>query len=479
MSAGSCGSAPVVRIGVALAMDPDVERMKRYARSKVEGLSRAEVKVSEPRRSASSAWLLPLAIFAGLGIALAVSSRGGARVEAGTSAPPFESATTTAIVNGAAATIEAAPPPASAWQPPARSLRREGRGDPLSSFHDALRGLSKARGGKHVHVLFFGDSHTQGEYLPNTVREVLQSKFGDGGPGYLYAGDVAHRNDAAAQTIDGLFRIEPKAPSSPLRQGDTLFGLGGIVATPSTAVSHVTLAPRTPGRMRVDVCARSESGTGHLHVSAAQGKPDPKLEKTASHFVFDVPPPGAMDVDVGGDAALCGVVLERADEPGVVLDALGIIGARFATPLAWDEAFFTSEVTRRKPDLVVLEYGTNESAAKDLHPEQYARDASALIARIRKAAPAADCIVVGPTEIEAHADAVAVVSPALEAAAEKSGCAFWDTYHVMGGSGAMHAWRTGDVQLAQSDGIHLTAEGYKKLGTLLAADILAGANDAN
>lgn len=412
-------------------------------------------------------------LFAGLGTALLVASQSGSsRVEGGATTPPSTSASTASASDDPA-------PPASAWSPPENVLRHDGaRGDPLADFHAALAALATAKGARHVHVLFFGDSHTQGEYLPNAVREALQARFGDGGPGYLYAGDHQHRSEAATLGMGGAWLHAPKAPSSPFPQDDGIFGLGGIAMSATVGVARVDVTPKVPGRMRADVCARSASGRGRLRIQIGDAaRSEPVLGAAMTHTILDVPPPGALTIDVSGDAALCGVVLERADEPGVVVDALGIAGARFATPLAWDEPTFTAEIARRSPDLVVLEYGTNESANPNLHPEAYAKDATELVARVRRAAPKADCIVLGPTEIEAHPDAVAIVSPAFEAAAEKAGCAFWDTWRVMGGPGSMRAWRTGDPQLAQSDGIHLTAEGYKKLGALLAADLLAGLDD--
>lgn len=412
-------------------------------------------------------------LFAGLGVALFVASRGNSSVSAGVTPP-------VASDSESAPEVDDAPPPASAWSPEARALRGPARGDPLEGFHAALVKLTAAKGPKHVRVLFFGDSHTQGESLPNALREALQTAYGDGGPGFLYAGDHAHRNDASSQRLDGAWQITPKAPSSPLKQGDGVFGLGGILTSATTGTAHVGLTPHVAGRMRVDVCARSPSGRGRILVHAGAATPfafTPKAGPT--HETFVVPEPGAIELEVSGDAELCGVVMERADEPGVVLDSLGIAGARFGTPLAWDEPTFTAEVARRAPDLVVLEYGTNESAEPTLRPEHYAKDATDLIARVRRAAPNTDCVVVGPTEIEANPDAVAVVSPAFEAAAERAGCAFWDTYHTMGGPGAMHAWRTSDNPLAQADGIHLTGAGYKKLGTLLAADILSGLKPAD
>src|SRR6185436_457947 len=51
-----------------------------------------------------------------------------------------------------------------------------------------------------------------------------------------------------------------------------------------------------------------------------------------------------------GAPELCGVVIEAEPktQPGVGLDTLGINGARLTTPLAWNEASWTSELARRR-----------------------------------------------------------------------------------------------------------------------------------
>src|SRR5262249_30097197 len=45
-----------------------------------------------------------------------------------------------------------------------------------------------SRSKKAVHVLQYGDSHTAGDDLPNTLREQFQARFGNGGPGFSLAG---------------------------------------------------------------------------------------------------------------------------------------------------------------------------------------------------------------------------------------------------------------------------------------------------
>ena len=59
-----------------------------------------------------------------------------------------------------------------------------------------------------------------------------------------------------------------------------------------------------------------------------------------------------------------GMSLER-NNPGVVIDTLGIPGARASTQLLWNEALQREHMQRRKPNLVVLAYGTNETGDDD------------------------------------------------------------------------------------------------------------------
>lgn len=60
-----------------------------------------------------------------------------------------------------------------------------------------------------------------------------------------------------------------------------------------------------------------------------------------------------------GRPQLFGVVVE-GDKPGLVLDTVGLNGARLATFLAWEPDAWSAELARRKPELVVIAFGTNE-----------------------------------------------------------------------------------------------------------------------
>src|SRR5262249_10915114 len=101
-----------------------------------------------------------------------------------------------------------------------------------------------------------------------------------------------------------------------------------------------------------------------------------------------------------GRPELCGLVVETdpAAAPGVVLDTLGVNGAKIATLLAWDEAAWAAELARRDPDLVIFQYGTNEAQDIDTKPSVFTNSLAKAIARLHRAKPDADCLVVGPTD---------------------------------------------------------------------------------
>jgi lysophospholipase L1-like esterase len=171
---------------------------------------------------------------------------------------------------------------------------------------------------------------------------------------------------------------------------------------------------------------------------------------------------------------LFGVVVESA-AGGVVVDTLGINGARVSTALAWDERAWIAELAARSPALVVIAYGTNE-AASSLSAERWVKQLGELRERVRRAAPEADCLLLGPTDM-ADSDGrslprVDELDRAAERAAPELGCGYFSLFHAMGGEGTIARWAKQSPPLATPDRVHLTSRGYEKLGAELATRLL-------
>src|SRR5262249_33313892 len=142
--------------------------------------------------------------------------------------------------------------------------------------------------------------------------------------------------------------------------------------------------------------------------------------------------------------------------------------------LAWNEASWTSELGRRAPTLVILEYGTNEASDHLIKAEQYVSRLTRVMARVHSVSPNADCLVLAPTDRGDTLERTPLVRDALKEAARAVGCGFWDTYATIGGKGSILEWRSEQPPRAAPDAVHLTFRGYRELGDKLAAEIMAG-----
>jgi lysophospholipase L1-like esterase len=180
--------------------------------------------------------------------------------------------------------------------------------------------------------------------------------------------------------------------------------------------------------------------------------------------------------DPVGQPRVFGVIIESV-EPGVVVDTLGVNGARVQTPLAWAEQPWVSAVASRAPDLVVLAYGTNE-VFDALAPERYRPMYEALLARIRRAAPATACWLVGPTDVGRggrQADGrVVQIEGVQREIAQQSGCLYFSAAGAMGGMDGFEHWLRESPPLAVNDGVHLAQAGYQRLGDQMANALIEG-----
>ncbi len=183
-----------------------------------------------------------------------------------------------------------------------------------------------------------------------------------------------------------------------------------------------------------------------------------------------------------GNVRLFGAVLAN-DGPGVVYDSLGVNGA-YAGLLAtvMNEQHWATQLQHRKPDLVILNYGTNESQyASDSQLERYDQDLREVIRRLRTALPEVSILVVSPMDRGTRSGGKIVTLPSIPKIVEMqrrvaldSNCAFFNLYEAMGGEGTMAKWHEGKNHLVGGDLTHPTASGAEKIGTLIYTAVIDG-----
>jgi lysophospholipase L1-like esterase len=353
----------------------------------------------------------------------------------------------------------------------------------LGEFYENLDALRNGTRKSSVRILWLGDSHTAADFMTHPVREHLSLLGGNGGPGFVRLGLDGYRHGAARFTSYGKWRKAPILPAQRTRVLDGVFGYGGIRTLPASS-SGASVMVRSPSNEPIDVQLLSRLPPGS-ELEARFGQEKVRLSATpAEEIAVDVRSWSFHGRDtaefsvhhVAGDPQVFGAFVDYS-RPGVVLDTVGIDGARAATVLAWEPEQFVAHVRRRAPELLVVAFGTNE-VFDQTDPTRYVEHNEKLVELVRQARPGIPCWVIGPPDsatTEGNSKArVQDVTAALRQAAISTGCAFTSAYELMGGEGSFARWVRDRPAKARSDRIHLTIHGYETLGRLLAHELVEG-----
>lgn len=393
-----------------------------------------------------------------------------------TPAPRQATPTASAAASVPLAELSAAPADAA----PPGATEPEAAPHVLDAFYAQLRELEAGTRTSHVRVLWMGDSHTAADFWTHVVRKELQKRFGAGGPGFVHIAVKHYRHSQALASHEGKWRTEPRNPAVSTRVEDGVFGLGGIRASfkDGSARAKVRLLESAVSKEASwDLMYRLPTAATRFKVTLA-GKAHQLTSKKAGiqHFRAKSPPKSTLELEpVAGAPELFGVIVED-EQPGVVLDTLGINGARAATPLAWKQQPFVDLVRARAPSLFILAYGSNEVGA-NTPVERYATHYERLLGRLRLAAPGAACVLIGPTDQVKNGAShprVSEIEEVQRQTAARLGCSYFSAWQAMGGEGSMSRWVNETPPLAQSDKVHLTRAGYQKVGEQIARHLLEG-----
>lgn len=348
-------------------------------------------------------------------------------------------------------------------------------GQAMRSFHQALKRAKAGQG--QARIAFWGASHTAADLWTGHVRRELQLTYGDAGHGYMmpvrWHLGLRHQ-DVNVKASKG-WKVSRHRQVDPVPVGD--YGYGGVAVSsddPEQWVHFSTCKDNVCGRKAdvVEVWVKEHPKGGQLRVTI-DGKvhlvPTKGRRRRAKEHQFTLPD-GAHSVEIqpvgDGPAMLYGVVMERR-APGVILDQMGIPGMRGKIMLHWRERNWRRHVQRRAPDLLVMAYGTNAVGDSHRPIRQFTAGWRRVLQRVKRAAPGASCLLVGPTDrphrpdrrgVRRHRRQQDLVIAAQKQVAAEFGCGFWDAAAAMGGRGGMLRWVS--LGLARGDYVHLSRDGY-------------------
>ena len=363
-------------------------------------------------------------------------------------------------------------------------------GKSMEALHRALTRAAAGEGQARLAV--FGASHVASDLFTGYIRRELQTRYGDAGHGFLLPVHPwrTYRHRDINIESDGK-RWETQR----IRVGDTeveRVGVAGIAMMSQRAGSFGAVRTaeegdygRTAGFFELYYLKHPRGGDIDVLIDGRQAqRVSTRASKIAPGYAtFRVPDaPHRFEIRTLSKRPVWvfGLAVER-DQPGVIVDTLGINGSRARYQLLWDDEVYQEHLRRRKPDLVVLAYGTNESG--DESPlEDYERDLRAVMKRIRDTVPEASCLLIGPSDrpmqveervFEDRTRTASLIAVQHRVALEH-GCGFFDLVAFQGGALSMVQWAANDPAYASQDHIHYTRVGYQRLGEVLLSALLEG-----
>ena len=375
----------------------------------------------------------------------------------------------------------------------------------LTPYFDALQARGALEGAPPVHILQIGDSHSAGDSITGAWRDALQARYGSGGRGVLPPGDPywgfiphgVHIDQTAGWRVEATF-----GKAAPPADQPVVFGLSGFRLTSDQPGATIGLTA-TPQEAfdRLIVCAITGPDAGGYVLT---------LGGAAQTVSLAAPAPGVDCHSFSAGALTTTAVLSTQGGPvtllswasfrpgGVVVSNLGVVGAQLRHFARADNAAMAAELRAYAPDLIVLEFGTNEAFGTHFDPAAYEATVREEIARLKRLSGGAPMLIFGapdagtdrrelshnaepapgdPTAAEAASGgwfpppALSAIRAAQRRAAAAEGAAVWDWGDRMGGPGVAQSWVAAMPPLMRHDHVHYTTDGGAMVARLLQEDL--------
>ncbi len=346
----------------------------------------------------------------------------------------------------------------------------------LRHFAKALTATARKRSGAITRVVHFGDSLIDLDYITGSLRKLYQARYGDAGHGFSPAARPwrwFHQAGMSLFESDGWTHYRLVGG----RRYDGRLGLAGVAVESPGGRRWVKLkswSKRRTSKIRLSFLKRPYGGNIEVWLDGKkQGEVSTQGTAYRSGFYDLNVTDSAHNIRLvtRGRVRLYGMALER-NVPGITWDNLPLVSTRMHH-LAWlNGDNWKEQITWRKPNLVLFQFGANDTISYGGSIKRYQKLVSRVLKRVRQAAPKSSCLVIGPLDRlerrkgKLHSPKkVRWVSDAQRAAAMANGCAFWDAQMAMGGRGAMKQWLR--RRWGRRDMAHLTKSGSRVFARML------------
>ena len=320
-----------------------------------------------------------------------------------------------------------------------------------------------------THIVHLGDSHVQGGFFTEPIRQTFQHLVGSASLGWVGPYRLLRTNQPLHATM---------------RSSSSAWRGGRIIQRHYQSESPTGIFVRSTSKKMQLIQVESRNGTPfdrilllrppsaprcHLRGSEKEARSaltfQPSNEVAVDTFLLSLPTYQA-ELEVPPQGEIYGVILQNG-ETGTVVHTLGHNGAFFQTYN--DPAFLDGFAKCFRPRLLILSLGTNEALVSKFSASRVAHELQGVVRGLQSRLP--HCAILLTTPIYAyrrvgkgnapnpHAEEVAEV---IRQEAKRLGVGYIDLYTVFGG--AKRIEQLVQLGILSKDKIHLTHEGYAAIG---------------
>ncbi len=370
----------------------------------------------------------------------------------------------------------------------------------MANFFNALNNIASEE--KSIRILHYGDSQIEGDRISDYLRLKLQSQFGGEGPGLvsfmpvapsvvnkiswspgwdrypIFAGRdkrVKHNNFGALAHITRFYSYAPVTDTTQYKSAWVKMVTSKNGGPKAAAFKRIKLF-YGGAQTKTHVELYENGSLNNSDSLAAGGNFNVKEFKlTQGALLHEFKFKGKDSPD------FYGVSLEG--DKGVMVDNFGLRGSSgtFFNQINYGQLKNFYDYLNAR--LIILQFGGNSLpyiTNKD-QADNFAGYLKAQIVTIKKMAPQASILVIGPADMSVKEGTEYVTHPQLEnlrdaikKAAFDMDCAFFDMYNCMGGRNSMVTWV--EQGIGAKDYIHFSSGGARKIAVLLYSSLM---NDYN
>lgn len=363
----------------------------------------------------------------------------------------------------------------------------------LPLFYAALRHANT----QPVRVVHFGDSQIEEDRISMQLRHRLQEHFGGGGIGLIpmvqtipaYTVKQGIEQEGRALPYTYVKRYLAYGPSAMRLKNSNCYGPMAQVAVVNEPIEvHVELLrDRVPTRdfnrvrvlcsenVEVSLLPDTLAYTTHVLPSMTDTSEQSCTMRQAI-FMLDTMRRTAT-IRLSGEGQVYGLSLET--DRGVQVDNIPMRGAAGTNFTSLSQQQLADYFSGTNTALVIMQFGGNAmpSISSRGAVERYVAAMKQQIQFVMAAAPNASLLFIGPsdmiTSIEGEQQSYPMLTNldrSLATMVEEQGGAYYSLFRLMGGAGSMFRWR--EKGLAGDDMIHFTRAGARKVGEMLAKQLL-------